>query len=641
MKTKLRQWQDAAGDQAVKRFASGAKVFVTEACTGAGKTLHGCDVMRRLCDMSIADLVIIVTPSTATRKGWIEKLQEAGFAATDNPDYFTITDFDALVITYGAFAKLDTALFGSTGARPIYNGIAAVFDEYHHGENDASWGLVIAQIAQRSKASLFLSGTPWRSNGRIAVLDEHLNMDGQPYYQGDRVKADYAYTYAEDLAKRGDDRGTVVVRFAFHDSTFTNPDTGQTERLINPHLGQMSEEDRELWIEKAMASDVRIGKHVRTQGTVADYTISGNSLVRRMLNEGLAKLQEHRALSGHGVPVLLIVAQSIKEAKAIYSYVQDVLTISARPVRAALIVSDKESASHEITSAQEKCKGGLLDVIVSVGMVSEGVDIPQIKGVVFLSAIMTALYIIQVIGRLLRRIKINDRYIDSSVHHLPGFFIAPAAPKLCAIAYRIEQEIYEAAPSFHADPSGKSPEDLDRPDPVVGSVSTTGDVENVYRGSESNAMWRDAVDLMLTHELAEECHISTDWAQWVLSMACSGDTKAWGEARKQMQDRCHCLGIEMDDMFKGIKSVADMPNKTMPQKHKQASREAEVARAELRNRCQPYCDIDSHDMAYKMVNRDVAQRCEYPRSWSFTKATLEEKRRWIDVANQMKGEANR
>jgi superfamily II DNA or RNA helicase len=633
MKFKLRKWQIDAGQLAIERFKAGHKVFVTEACTGAGKTLHGCDVMHRLSRDGMAELVVVVTPSTATRIGWVERLNEVGFNATDNPDLFGTADFDAAVITYSAIAALDKALKG----RPIYNGIAAVVDEYHHGEQDASWGATISRIEQISQSVLFLSGTPWRSNGQIAVLASHCNMRGEPYYDGDRVKADYAYTYRDDLEQQGDDRGTVAVRFFFHDSQCTDK-AGRTEKLTNPHLDKMSHEAREAWIEEAMKSDIRIGKHVRTQGTIANYSLNGNALVKSMLADGIASLQSYRErMGGSPLPVLLVVAQNIKEAHALHQSMQNGMAVYGRPVRSALIVSDKDTASHEISEVQAKCRSGLLDVIVSVGMVSEGVDIPQIKGVVFLSAIMTALYIVQVIGRLLRRIRVNDAYMDTSVNHAPGFFIAPAAPKLRAIAARIEQEISEAAASARSEKTDGT-EVSTRPEPDDPCfVETTGDIERVYRGSEDHAKLQEAVEAMINHERARDCHVDRFWAEWVLSMALSGETAAWKEARRQMEDRCQCLGIELADLFQDAMRVAGL-NLTMEQKHKIASREAEIARQRVRHEVLPYRNMEDNGVAYKEVALAIRHRCMFGRSWSFTTATLDEKHRWIDEANAMRRE---
>lgn len=625
-KIKLRLWQSKAGGIAFKQFKEGNRIFVTEACTGAGKTLHGCDVMNRLRNAGMADLVVVMTPSIATRIGWVERLNGIGFNATDKPELFPSADFDAVVITYGGVAALDKALYHRSDCRYM----ASILDEYHHGEIDAAWGSAVARLGQLSSSMLFLSGTPWRSNGQIAVLAQHRNMFGQPYYDGDRVKADFAYTYAEDLVQLGDDRGTVPVNFTFKESQHTDKN-GKVEFLANPHLDQMCRDDRELWIEEAMKSEVRVGKHVRTQGAIADFSLSGNHLVKSLLELGIQSLELYRARAESSVPVMLVVAQSIAEARALHNYILDAMTINGRAVRPALIVSDKDSASLEISEIQSKCKGGLLDVIVSVGMISEGVDIPQIKGVVYLSAIMTALYIVQVIGRLLRRIRVDDAYMDTHLNHLPGFFIAPAAPKLLAIARRIEEQISESGGSAHHEKDGPAKER----EPQVselGLVQTTDDVEKIYRGSESGADTRETVEAMLSHQKAKDCHIDQFWAEWILSLTLSGEKSAKDEALHQIQDKCDCLGIKLDEMFRDTVHAAGV-TLTMEQQHRIASRESEAVRQRIRNRCSPYKEMEDSGTAYKQIAADVSNRCLFPRSWKFTPATLDEKRQFIKEAH--------
>jgi superfamily II DNA or RNA helicase len=626
-KFKLRKWQEEAGDNAFTAFRSGQDVWVTEACTGGGKTMHGVDVARRLINSAVVDLVIVVTPSTATKSGWVHSFAKGSLNATDDPDLFGTSDFNALVISYGGITRLEAALYH----RPVYKGIFVIVDEYHHAEEDAAWGATVALLCQKATKSLFLSGTPWRSSGQIAVLASHKNINGTPYYNGDRVEADYKYQYAEDLAQPDDiDRATVAVEFAFQDSQYTSPD-GRVEELKNPHLSNMPDQEREQWIAEAMQSDIRVGKHVRTQFNGIDYSLSANPLVRDLLQLGCDKLDRHRTRARSMIPVLLVVAQSIKEARAIHQYLLDV-----KGLRSALIVSDKDTASHELTEIQDRCQKGLLDVIVSVGMVSEGVDIPQIKGIVFLSGIMTLLYIIQVIGRLLRRIRVGDGYMDASTNHLPGFFVAPSAPKLLACAYRIEQEISEAGRRTGT-PGGGGGGDDTTPEPEVeqGIISTDGDREHIYRGSEDHADWQRVVETMLGHERAEQCHVDRFWAEWILSMILGGNKTAWEEARRQAEDRCKCLGISLGEMLNSAVEVSGT-TLTMAQQHKLASREAEAIRAKLRWGASPYKDSENSEWAYKAVNTDVNKRAGL--RGSFTSASIENKRRWIATAEKMYAE---
>ena len=616
---KLRKWQETAGDLAIRAFSGNQDVWVTEACTGSGKTLHGADVAKRLIDSKIVDLVVVITPSIATRGGWVKTLNNIGIDASDNSDHFAIPDFQGLVITYGGDARLLEAFYH----RPVYKGFVLIVDEYHHGERDAAWGATITTLERQAIKSIFLSGTPWRSTGQIAVLSENNNRHGNPYYDGDRVAADFKYQYSEDLKQDGDNRGTIPVEFIFVDSQHTSQ-SGKVERLVKPELSKMPEHQREEWIEKAKASTTSIGKHFRTQGSSAsDYQLSANSTVRGLIGKGFDNLEEYRIKSKSDVPVLLIVTQNIKEARAVYAY-----TLEVQHKRSALIVSDKDKASDELLQIQDKCRKGMLDVIVSVGMVSEGVDIPQIKGVVYLSSITTYLYLVQVIGRLLRRIKTNSGYMDQSVNHLPGFFLSIAAPKLVACGYMIEKEISEALERTIGGGEGHGP----GVEPEVGVVSSNGDEENIYRGSSDNADIKRGIEAMLTHEKAEDCHVDSYWKEWVVSMILRGDKKAREEAMRQINERCNCLGIKFGDVLHDAVSATGL-SLSMDEMHKLASREAEDIRSKLRWRLLPFKEIENHETAYKKLNIKISNRAKL--NCSFTKATIEQKRHWIATANQM------
>lgn len=617
----LREWQATALKLAVSAFArKGREIWVTEACPGAGKTRLACEVALALRDneSAMVDTVVVVTPSIGTRVSWVSQLNASGFNATDDPDRFAIRDFDALVISYNGITKLRQALC----RRPSV-GVHFVVDEYHHAEEDASWGQTVNELQSYAVSTHFLSGTGWRSTGQIACLLNHNNSKGEPYYQGDRVNADFAYTYANDLAADGDERGTLPVEFYFQDSRWINPTTGDIEELKNPHLADMDPDERKRWIEEALKSDLRVGKHLHTQHNSVDYKLSSNALVRGLIESGINALHQYRIAVNSSLPVMLIVTQNIKEAKAIYSYVTEVLSEPC-----SLVVSDKDSASDEIRDLQQKCAQRTPhspNVIVSVGMISEGVDIPQIKVIVFLSAILTLLYFIQLLGRALRRIWIGDRYMDPTLNSMPAKFFAPAAPKLIAMAAMIEQQISEGRARAAKTPKKPNPPvHFDFPPAVEGIVETDGDVEGIYRGEGSFLELRRAVDAMLAHERAQECHVDRYWAEWVLSMVLS-NKQDWQYAKEQIEDRCRCLGVRLETLIDDAAEVAGV-ELSMEQKHKIASREAESLRQRIRW-MHPYDKIEDGGEAYRRIGSLLLKRSGL--RCSFTEADLEGKRKWI------------
>jgi len=128
----------------------------------------------------------------------------------------------------------------------------------------------------------------------------------------------------------------------------------------------------------------------------------------------------------------------------------------------AIIHSGDESgdarSARKIKQIQDELRNfnpNIPDVIVSVGMVSEGVDIPAIKVVGYLSAISTLLYLVQVFFRAARRI---PRYHDDNNNELtgvnywdteptmakPGYIVAPAEPNIVYLSANLKKEISQS-----------------------------------------------------------------------------------------------------------------------------------------------------------------------------------------------------
>jgi superfamily II DNA or RNA helicase len=99
----------------------------------------------------------------------------------------------------------------------------------------------------------------------------------------------------------------------------------------------------------------------------------------------------------------------------------------------AAVVTYRESNP---LSTIENFKHGKDKWIISVGMISEGTNIPRLRVCCYLSQVNTELYFRQVLGRVMR------------VHHHSdeiGYFIMPAHAKLLEYAQRLATDIPEHA----------------------------------------------------------------------------------------------------------------------------------------------------------------------------------------------------
>lgn len=119
----------------------------------------------------------------------------------------------------------------------------------------------------------------------------------------------------------------------------------------------------------------------------------------------------------------LIVASSVGQAKRIKHLIE------SEYGQTAILVSYHETNSHELIRNFQTSEN---DWIVSIGMVSEGTDIPRLQVSAYLSNVRTELYFRQVLGRILRINESSDELCS---------LIAFAEPKLLEFAHRIADDL--------------------------------------------------------------------------------------------------------------------------------------------------------------------------------------------------------
>lgn len=626
----LRKWQAKATEACVLSYKrTSRKVWVTEACTGAGKTRHGCEVASQLLASAMVDLVIVLTPTIATKSGWKESLGRAGrvlIQATDDTSF--PVDTNAWISTYGGIEAIKDAL----KERTVRKGILLLVDEYHHAEEEATWGKAVTALGGIAKHALLLSGTPWRRNGFIPLLHGETNSHGDPYYKDEsaRVNADFVHDYKADL-REGADRATTLVYFNLMASVFTNAKDGKQEHLLNPDFKSMTQDEIAEWEEAASKCATPLGKHVR----VKDPTLADNKFAKEIIGWCVGKLAisreaAYRSCGQRDLTVMLLVAQSVSEARILANYVQEV-----HGLRTEVVVSEDDRSNERLEAIRGKCKENAADkpdVIVSVGMVSEGVDIPQIKVIGYLSAILTTLYLIQVIGRELRRISVGDnRYADQGLHDTVAYFAAPAHPKICYVAKKIEEKIADclAATSGGDGNGGDGP----TPEPVQGTVDATGDHLGVLRGQVGDeTQWHETIEAMRGNSSAADCFLDSAWCEYVLGLALRGDAASANRAQELAHDMCSCLGVEFDRLWGQVSNAAESPI-SYDQEQRLLRKQAQHLTNIIRWRCKPFSLIEENDRAYMEV-RSYLNRVSglAKQNMSFPKASLDLKKKWISSA---------
>ena len=121
----------------------------------------------------------------------------------------------------------------------------------------------------------------------------------------------------------------------------------------------------------------------------------GSNYVRFQLEQANNKLEEIRSY-GHYAGGL-IVCDNIEHAEHIRDLVEQ---LTGDP--AVLVTSEDKHAKSLIDEFKEDLTPARAKWLISVGMVSEGIDIPHLRVCVFLSASTTPLLWTQIVGRVLR-----------------------------------------------------------------------------------------------------------------------------------------------------------------------------------------------------------------------------------------------
>ncbi len=366
----LRPWQRAAFDRFMAagvpdEFGTIRRDFLAVATPGAGKTTFALTCARAILAEEPRPLVV-VAPTSHLKLQWSSAAHRLGLQLQHDwsPGDGLPRDVHGLVTTYQQIAT------GAAAGKLA--GLSAegfvILDEIHHAGHEKAWGDGIATAFGHAHRRLALSGTPFRSD---ATPIPFVRYDATG--EGDLAHADYTYGYADALRDGG------VVRPVY----FPRVD------------GEME------WT------------------TAAGNTLSASFQDELTRDQMSSRLRTALSLEGEWLPAVLAKAESqlrtLRSAPAaeggqpdagglVVAIDQDHAQGIARLLRdrfgvpADVVVSDDPDASRTI----EAFSGNGRPWLVSVRMVSEGVDIPRLRVGVFATTTSTELFFRQAVGRFVR-----------------------------------------------------------------------------------------------------------------------------------------------------------------------------------------------------------------------------------------------
>ncbi|NOH95585.1 DEAD/DEAH box helicase family protein [Vibrio sp. 99-70-13A1] len=380
----LRAWQQQCIDSAFDGFTNQKHHFLAQATPGAGKTFMAANLAKRMFDNQMIDFVICFSPSKT-----ISKSIAACFSAELNCPFDGKLGTLGSSITYQSLRYLGEHFWETLSKYRVL----CIFDEIHHcaGDNETntnSWGRhILCEVQKASTYTLALTGTPWRSNLTPVALSSYTDPEGE-------IICDYQYSLAQAVKDGVCRRPTIALVDCEHSTIKANNHVESFNSLYK----------------------------LVTDGDINYSAILHNdSALIHILETAVSRLKQIRTESPSAGG--LIVASSISHAKKIASLLETTFN------QTTTTVTYKEDGSH---ARIEHFKSRNTEWIISVGMVSEGTDIPRLQVCCHLSNIKTELYFRQILGRILR---------TTSSRNQEAWLYTFAAPKLIQFAEEIEHDI--------------------------------------------------------------------------------------------------------------------------------------------------------------------------------------------------------
>jgi superfamily II DNA or RNA helicase len=381
---KLRQWQAECINLALKKYRSGYDHFLALATPGSGKTMMASELADQLLKNNLVDLVICFSPSSIVARDFSESLH-----------FRTQERFDGLIgakgrsLTYQSLQYLDAHFWQLFNRYRVF----VIFDEIHHCsgsniDNANVWGeQIILNIQDKAQFTLALTGTPWRSDSSPIVLSKYVHPNS-------KISCDYIYGLSEAIQ---DGVCRIPQIIAVENSNISVVDIEET-KTFNSFKALLSQ------------SIIPYQEIIENEAVIKYVTSSAH--------KKLNKIRIHNPDAAG-----LVVASSVEHAKQISILMKSTFNDDS------IVVTYRES---EPTNIIRNFRNAKTKWIISVGMISEGTNIPRLQVCCHLTNIKTEMHVRQILGRILRM---------TSSKNQESIMYMPAEPKLLEYAYRVNQDV--------------------------------------------------------------------------------------------------------------------------------------------------------------------------------------------------------
>lgn len=380
----LRVWQQECIESAYNSYLSGINHFLALATPGAGKTHMSSSLAKKLMDKDMIDIVVCFAPSSIVASDFQEILTRKLNSRFDG-----LIGSNGLSTTYQNLKYIDSSFWELFKRFRVF----VIFDEIHHCagssiENANAWGeKIIQHIKEQAAYTIALTGTPWRSDKAPIVLSDYCENTN-------KVVCDYSYGLKQAIKDKVCRMPEVV---AIDNDNITVEDKND-RKYFSSFLDLLSQ-------------------------AILPYQdiIDNEDVIFQVINRANNRLQKIRTVNSNAGG--LIVACSVQHAVKIQIVLLNKLNIKA------VVVTYREDEPNKII---KDYRNNSSEWIISVGMISEGTNIPRLQVCCHLTNIKTEMHFRQILGRILR---------FTGTENENAVLFMPAEPKLVEFANRVGQDV--------------------------------------------------------------------------------------------------------------------------------------------------------------------------------------------------------
>ncbi len=379
----LRPWQKDAISKCLNWFKKNNR-FLINAAPGAGKTICASSIAKILIDGSNIDRVIVIAPRREIVKQWAEEFKtitgRSMMKITNSSNEIEDLGID-LCATWNSVQNLLDVFKSVCNS----NKTLVICDEHHHAAVEAVWGDSAMGAFNEAKYSIVLTGTPIRSDGKETTW---FGFDSEGLIQHPQ-EGTYNLTYGQSV----DLNYCRPITFHKHQGKFTvKIDNDEQIQISDDNIYGDSKIKQLDGIKKAL-DYYKLCCNPKYKNDKPDIDGYQASMIRVGL-EKLEKIQEIMPEAGG-----LVIAPNIYVAEYMSKLLHEIT--KEKP----FLVHSGMSNSDDLISTFKTSKK---DWIVSVNMVSEGVDIKRLRVLLYLPNAQTELSFRQAMGRIVRTSGNND-----------------------------------------------------------------------------------------------------------------------------------------------------------------------------------------------------------------------------------------